>query len=660
MTVQRFLIPGATLVTIAILAGCRGDRPPQAASEAPEITTVARVHSVEEALASFRVPDGYRVELVAAEPMVEDPVAIDFDADGRMYVVEMRGYMPSISGEGEDVRNGRIVVLEDTNGDGLMDERTVFMDSLMLPRAVEVLEHGVLVAATPNLWLARDTDGDLRADSVELLRDDYGTTESNPEHNANGLVWGIDNWIKNANFAGEFRLRNGEFEFRETPSQGQWGVSMDDYGRLYRNSNEDPLRADLIPAHYAERNPNQASLSGVYERLTSNMPVFPARPTPAVNRGYRPGTLRDDSTLNMFTAAGSPTAYVGDRLPEDLRNDVFVTESAGNLVARFEVEEDAAGTVSARRAVEGTDFMSSTDQRFRPVNLASAPDGTLYVVDMYRGIIQHRAYITGYLEEQIKARQMEQPIGLGRIYRIVHESMEPGDRPRLSSRTPAQLVELLSHPNGWWRITAQRLLVERQDRSVAPALRDVARSSGDDRARLHALWTLEGLGEADPATLAAAISDESPHVRAAAVRIAEPLLAQGDATLRSAALRLIDDPAAHVRRQVAASLGELPATERERALAQVAARHGGDPVVADLIVSGVPGRELPFLEAMMSPAATDSAPAATVRSLVAAIVRGRDPVAIERVLAWAGDAERPRWQRVALLEGVRPGGGGRG
>src|SRR5690606_1619773 len=513
-----------------------GSPHPHPSSHPPEVTAIARVHSIEDALASFRLPEGYRVEVVAYEPMVQDPVAIDFDADGRMYVVEMRGYMPDLSGEHEDRRNGRIVVLEDTDWDGFMDRRTVFMDSLVLPRAVKVLQHGVLVAATPYLWLARDNDGDLRADSIEVLRDDYGTTRSNPEHNANGLVWGIDNWIKNANFGGEFRLRpDGSFEFRETPSQGQWGVSMDEFGRLYRNSNEDPLRSDLVPAHYAARNPDQGTIRGVYERLTANVPVWPSRPTPAVNRGYQERTLRDDSTLAHYTAAGAPTAYVGDRLPDELRNTVFVTGSARRLVGQFRIEEGEAGTPRARRAEEQSDFMTSTDQRFRPVNLATAPDGTLYVVDMYRGIIQHRTYITGYLEQQIQARQMEQPTGLGRIYRIVHESTRRGEQPRLSSRSPAELVEVLSHPNGWWRITAQQLLVERGDRSVAPALRELARTAGDERTRLHALWTLDGLGEADDATVTAALGDASPHLRAAAVRIAEPQLRSGG-PLRDAAL----------------------------------------------------------------------------------------------------------------------------
>lgn len=584
-------------------------------------------------------------------------MAIDFDPDGRMYVVEMRGYMPGLSGEGEDAPNGRVVVLEDTDGDGLMDRRTVFLDSIVLPRSVKVLEAGVLVAATPNLWLVHDLDGDLVADSVELIRDDYGTTESNPEHNANGLLWGIDNWIHNAKYGGQFRLRpDGSFGFRETPSQGQWGVSMDDYGRLYRNSNEDPLRADLIPAHYALRNPNQGSVRGVYERLTPNVEVWPVRPTPAVNRGYQSRTLRPDSTLAHYTSAGSPVAYVGDRLPAELRNTVFVTEPAGNLVGQFVVEDGPAGIPTARRAVEQQDFMTSTDQRFRPVNVATAPDGTLYVVDMYRGIIQHRTYITGYLEDQIRAKEMEQPIGLGRIYRIVHESFAPGEQPRLSHATPEELIEALAHPNGWWRITAQRLLVERAEQSVAPSLRQLVRDHRDDRTRLHALWTLEGLAEADRSTLLAALSDPSPHLRAAAIRIAEPLLAAGDAEMIRAVLDLVEDDAALVRRQVAATAGELPAAQRTEALIRVATTAGSDPVVADLVVSGLHDQELPFLEQLLM-AATDETAAPTIEALTATLARSRQIEVVEPLLALTTDDRRATWQRTALLRGLQPAGG---
>ncbi len=628
-------------------------------TERPPQKVVAPVYSPEEERARFHAVDGYRLELVASEPLVQDPIAIDFDADGRMYVVEMRGFMPNLQGTGEDRPTGRIVVLEDTNHDGRMDKSTIFMDSLVLPRAVKVLEHGVLVAAPPNLWLARDTTGDLRADTRQLIRTDYGNPKGNPEHSANGLFWGIDNWIHNANYAGQLRMgADGHMIFRTTPEEGQWGVSSDEYGRLYRNSNEDPLRADLISSHYAMRNPNLPALAGVYQQLTPNVAVWPAHKTPAVNRGYRAETMRADSTLAHYTSAGGPTAFVGDRLPAELRRSVFITESAGNLVGRLIVRDSADGIPVARTAYDHKEFLTGSDERFRPVSLATAPDGTLYVVDMYRGIIQHRAFITGYLEQKITERGLEQPIGLGRIWRVVHTSTVRDETPHMSTKTPAALVPYLAHANGWWRLTAQRLLVERGDTTVAPALRQMLRTHADDRARLHALWTLDGLGHADRASIASALTDRSAPVRAAAIRIAEPMLAAGDTAVRSVVMRLVADRHPTVRRQLAASAGELGASAREDALREIVARSGDDPVVADLVVSALAGHEMAFLERLLAVGTTDAARTSPVtRTLTRALVASRDSASVQRVLVLASEARRPRWQRLALLEGAaRPAG----
>ena len=599
---------------------------------------------------------GYHVELVAAEPLVQDPVAVDFDPDGRMYVVEMRGFMPNLAGTGEDQPVGRIVVLEDTNGDGRMDKSTVFMDSLVLPRAVKVLEHGVLVAAPPNLWLVHDTNGDLRADTKEVIRSDYGG-RGNPEHLPNGLMWGIDNWIHNANYGGQFRVGDdGKFMYRKTPDEGQWGLSQDETGRIYRNSNEDPLRADLVSSHYAMRNPSLPTPRGVYEQLTKNVAVFPAHKTPAVNRGYRAETMRRDSTLAHYTSAGAPTAFVGDRLPADLKNGVFVMEPAGNMVGRLLVQDSPTGVPTVKSAYDKREFLTSTDERFRPTNITTAPDGTMYVVDMYRGIIQHRVFITGYLEQKILERGMEQPIGLGRIWRVVHNSTpsKPAEVPHMSTSTPAQLVSYLAHPNGWWRITAQRLLVERRDSSVAPALRTMARTHADARARLHAFWTLDGLHAADRATIETALADKSAPVRAAAIRVAEPMLAADDDAMRSAVMRLSADHAPVVRQQLAASLGELPASRREDALAGVVAQSGSDVVVADMIVSSLGNRELPFLERLLSAdgkLAQSNAP--VVSALTRAIIASHNAANVERVLSLVAEKSVPEWQRVAVLTGAR-------
>lgn len=617
---------------------------------------VTPVHTAEAEQALFHLLPGYRLELVAAEPLVQDPVAVDFDPDGRMYVVEMRGYMPNLQGTGEDQPVGRIVVLEDTNGDGRMDKSTVFMDSLVLPRAVKVLEHGVLVAAPPNLWLAHDTNGDLRADTKELIRADYGG-RGNPEHLPNGLMWGIDNWIHNANYGGQFRVGDdGKITYRKSPDEGQWGISQDETGRIYRNSNEDPLRADLVSSHYAMRNPDLPSPRGVYEQLTRNVAVFPAHKTPAVNRGYRAETMRADSTLAHYTSAGAPTAFVGDRLPAELKQGVFVMEPAGNMVGHLLVQDQPTGIPTARSAYDKREFLTATDERFRPTNITTAPDGTIYVIDMYRGIIQHRVFITGYLEQKIIERGMEQPIGLGRIWRVVHTSTaaKPAEVPRLSSKTSAQLVPYLAHANGWWRMTAQRMIVERHDTSVASPLRAMARTHPDARARLHAFWTLDGLHQADRATIEAALADRSAPLRAAAIRVAEPMLAADDSAMRTGVMRLVADGAPVVRQQLAASVGELPIARRDDALLAVIAHSGSDPVVADMVVTSLPDRELAFLERLLAPASKPAqATAPVVSALMRAIVASRNATHVEKALTLVAGNHVPHWQRVAVLSGAR-------
>ena len=229
---------------------------PPGLHEAPKSSPVL---SPEDEMKTFFLPPGYRVELVAAEPMIQEPVLLDFDPEGRLWVVEMLGYMQDIAATGEREPLGRISVLEDEDEDGKMDKKTVFLDKLVLPRALKVLDRGVLVAEPPNLWLARDTNGDLRADTKELVTNTYGRLDANVEHNANSLLWALDNWMHTSETDVYLRLRKGAFEVRKTLSRGQWGASQDDAGRIYRNSNESVLHVDLVPTPYFARNPSLAA-----------------------------------------------------------------------------------------------------------------------------------------------------------------------------------------------------------------------------------------------------------------------------------------------------------------------------------------------------------------------------------------------------------------
>jgi mono/diheme cytochrome c family protein/glucose/arabinose dehydrogenase len=633
-----------------------------------QVSDQSPVLSPAESMKTIFTPPGYRLELVASEPMIQEPVAIDWDTEGRLWVVEMPSYMVDMPATTELEPTGRVSVLEDTNNDGKMDQKTVFLDKLVLPRALKVLEHGVLVGEPPHLWLARDTNGDLRADTKELVTDTYGQAMGNVEHNANSLLWALDNWIYTSEVDTCLRLKNGKFEVRKTLARGQWGASQDDAGRVYRNTNQAALFVDIVPTPYYTRNPNLVRTRGSYESLGGEdlNTTWPVRPTLGVNRGYQDGVLRPDGTLAAFTSVSAPTVYRGDRLPSELYGNVFVVEPAANLVSRIVVSDDGR-TLRGRKAYDKAEFLASTDERFRPVNLSSAPDGTLYVVDMYHGIIQHKGYITEYLRDQILGRKLDAPQGHGRIYRVVHETTVRDKSPALSKSTPEQLVDLLAHPNGWWRDTAQRLLVERGDRSVVPLLKQRAETAPDWRTRLHALWTLDGLDSIEPSTVIRALEDTSREVRASAVRLTERWLDQPNHPVQTALLERVSDDDWAVRRQLAATLGALPDTAPAKinTLATLLDRHGDDPITVDAAVSGLRGREPEMLQRLLqSPAQTPQRTAA-VTVLAATIMKGAQDPAVQDLFRAMADQTRPAWQRTALLEGTEaallnvPLGGGR-
>jgi mono/diheme cytochrome c family protein/glucose/arabinose dehydrogenase len=613
------------------------------------------VLSPDEALKSFVLPPGYRLELVASEPLIQDPVFIDWDPDGRMWAVEMPGYMLDITASRELEPLGRIVVFEDTNADGKMDKRTVFADGLVLARALKVLDRGVLVGEPPNLWLMRDTNGDLKMDSRELVTDTYGRRDANVEHNANGLFWAMDNRLYTSETDMYVRLRNGKFEVNKTLSRGQWGLSQDDAGRIYRNTNSSALYVDLVPTPYFTRNPTMLRTRGSYEFLGQDGNeiniTWPIHPTGGVNRGYQAGVLREDGTLASFTAVAAPTIYRGDRLPADLAGNAFVAEPSGNLISRIVIDDDGKG-LRGRKAYARGEFIVSTDERFRPVYLSSAPDGTLYVVDLYRGIIQHKGYITEYLRDQILSRNLEQPTALGRVYRVVHETTKRDNPPALSKAPVSRLVETLSHPNGWWRDTAQRLLVERNDKAAVPALKKQATGASDPRTRLHALWALDGMDSIDPETVTRGLADRDRDVRAAAVRVSERWLKEPGHALHAAVVRLTSDADWAVRAQVAASLGQLPLGEREAALVSVLDQHAADPIAADAALSGMKGVEDAVLERLLLMPGETPARSAALTLVAGTIVAAAQDGPVQALFDKIADRQRAAWQRSALLRGA--------
>ena len=627
----------------------------------------APVLSPQEALKTFTLPPGFRIELVASEPLIHEPVALDFDADGRIFVVEMRTYMPDVDGKGENQRRNRIVVLEDTDKDGRIDKSTTYMDGLGLTRTVKVLRNGVLIGDPPNLWYTRDTNGDGTADEKTAIATDFSTPERNPEEGGNALIWGLDNWIGGSSYGRRFRLQNGKWLSAPVAMRGQWGQSMDDYGRMYTNSNEDYFRADLISNHYPARNPNlvapfrsrRSSPNGVNHQVDADQTVWPIRPTPGVNRAYWENRLRPDGTLRNSDASCGPAIYRGDNFPAEFYGNHFSAEPAGNVVRRSIISEQD-GILSARKAYEGKEFLSSTDERFRPVNVYTAPDGTLYVVDLYRGILQHRQYMTTFLRRQILERGLDKGLGYGRIYRIVHESKKPGPPPALARANTEQLIAALSHPNGWWRDTAQRLLVESGDKSAAPELRKLAESTKtSEPVRLKALWTMEGLGVLSPETVGQLMEDSSAKIRTNALRLSEPFLAGNHSDLMDRAIRHVGDPAQEVRLQVALSMGEAAAPARAAALADLLRNDAETPFMIASAVSSLNGGELPFLETLLTaPNWQESRPGfpEVFQTLASAVAQGGKVDQLNRLFQIAASDLGAKWQRLALLNGARASG----
>ncbi|MEQ8808954.1 MAG: dehydrogenase, partial [Imperialibacter sp.] len=355
------------------------------------------VKTPEEQLGTFQLEPGLKIQLVASEPMIQEPVFAVFDEDGRLWVVEMRGYMTDIEGHEENDKLGRISILEDTDGDGTMDKSTVYLDSLVLPRAIGLIKGGALVAENNALWVTKDLNGDLKADSKILLDSTYASNGM-PEHSDNGLLLNTDNWYYNVKSRLRYRAVNEEWVRDSTEFRGQWGVSHDDKGRLFYNYNWSQLHADLVPPNYLGRNKNHKPSTGIDHGLTIDRRVYPIRSTPAVNRGYIPGTLDDNEKLIEFTAACSPMVLRSTVFPTEYYGNAFVCEPAGNLVKRNVVSESGI-MLSATDPHPGTEFLASTDERFRPVHIAPGPDGGMYIVDMYHGIIQDGKYATPYLKE---------------------------------------------------------------------------------------------------------------------------------------------------------------------------------------------------------------------------------------------------------------------
>ncbi|GAB2496077.1 hypothetical protein GCM10027164_28980 [Algoriphagus taiwanensis] len=532
--------------------------------------------------------------------MVEAPVHIQFDEDGRLWVLEMRGYMNDIEGSEEKLPVGSVAVLEDTDGDGMMDKRTVYLDSLVMPRSLGLYKNGALIAENNALWWTEDQDGDGRADIKSLVDSTY-SANGLPEHTDNGFVRNVDNWYYSAKSRLRYKNISGQWVRDSTEFRGQWGIAQDDKGRLIYNYNWSQLHGDLVPPNYLSRNSNHKPTSGIDHGLTIDRRVFPIRSNLAVNRGYIPGTLDSANRLQEFTSACSPTVYRSHLFPESYFGNVFVMENAGNLVKRNVVKENGI-LLEAHDPNPGREFMASTDERFRPVHGTIGPDGGLYIVDMYQGIVQHTAYMTDYLKEKTLERGLEQPGHMGRIWRVVPKGFKAQPAPNLSEMPTQELVELLAHPDGWYRDMAQRLLVERNDSQAVVLLEELVKSNKSAMGSFHALWTLEGLGSVKPDLLLEVLRTSDPWVKNSALRQLEGF-AQNDPEvleqLEKEMIRLSQNASEELALQLALSAYVISQESRMEVIQSVLEAYGHLPLIRDAAMSSLGGMEWTFLQSLL-------------------------------------------------------------
>jgi mono/diheme cytochrome c family protein/glucose/arabinose dehydrogenase len=534
--------------------------------------------SPEEEMKHIYLPKGYHLQLVASEPMVSQPVAIAWDGDGKMYVAEMNTYMQDVNGSGEDKPTCRIKLLEDTNGDGVMDKVTIFADSLVLPRTLQPLDHGRLLISqtwSNSVYCYQDTNGDGVADKHWLAYENHGTNTNNLEHQKSGLIWNLDNRLYLTYDPVRFTVK-GDKAIPDTLMEGappQWGLANDDYGRIFFSS-----AGSEVPALDFQQNLHYGQLDFKDQYDAEFNAVWPIIATPDVQGGLK--RLRPDSTLNHFTACNGQSIFRGDNLPADMKGDLFICEPVGRLIRRAKVT-DVNGKISLKNAYDKTEFLASSDLNFRPVNTITGPDGCMYIVDMYHGIIQESEWTKAdsYLRPKILQKGLQTNVGRGRIYRLVHDGYKPSAiRPHLLEETSAQLVEHLNNPNGWWRDNAQKLLVLRGDKSVVPALRTMAATSPNQLARIHALWTLNGLDEMNEESFQHGLKDHDAEVRRTTAWIGEDFMKKDNHAIDMLS-DLKDDPSADVRLQLLLSMRFVNTDKSKSLIAYLMQHHSADPVL---------------------------------------------------------------------------------
>lgn len=547
----------------------------------------------EEALKSFKIHPDFEVQLVAAEPLVRDPVAMCFDARGRAYVVEMPEY-----NDANQEGYSSVKLLEDTDGDGRFDKSYPFLSDMTLPTAVFSYKGGVFVGAPPYVYYCKDTDGDRIADVREVVMTGFGRDKGD-EGMINSFRWGLDNKIhfstgidggnvtlaadenkKTYNTKGRGVILDPETRTIElTTGGGQHGMSLGNWNREFVCANSIPMQVLMYDDRYIARNPYLAPPAAPVSiapggKFTKLLRISQVEPWRVLRSRIRAASERGDyekgQPSGFFTAATGITVYRGDAWPAEYQGNLFVGEPANNLVYRAAPQPDGLSLV-APRADQDAEFLASTDVWFRPVQFENGPDGALYVLDMYRELIEGAPFIP---EEVIKHLD---PVGgqdKGRIYRIVPKGFQQPAQTDLTKLSSQELVELLESDNGWTRDTAQRLLYERQDTSISGDLKQLAISSTKPITRATALWSLQALKSLDSSTLLKGLQDKEFQVRKQSLKIAEQY---ADAkAIQQQMISLATHPSLEVQYQAAFSLGAFESSARNGALADLLKRHAAN------------------------------------------------------------------------------------
>ena len=584
-------IPPLTVLLLAIcLSACQSPAPP---------------YSPQQALETFQIEDGFRIEIFATEPDIRDPVALEIDEFGRIYVLESPGYPLDIETAG-----GKVKLLTDTDSDGLPDSAAVFADGLTMPTGILRWKQGILVTDPPNVLYLEDSDNDGAADISRVVLSGFAFT--NPQHTVSTPLHGLDNWIYLSNegyttakvFPDKFGDPGGEIHYPDRPASprlamqrrsvrfrpdtfelewlagsSQYGQTFDAWGHLVQHSNSSHARHEVIASRYLERNPN-LRLARPWHNMSDHGDAGSVYPI-TVNPRFELLT-----SAGQITSATGLTLYLGGGFPPGFENVSFIGEPAHNLV-HADVWERAGSTFVARRAQPEREFLASTDSWFRPANFYIGPDGALYLIDYYRRVIEHPEWTSA---ETYESEQLYDGTDKGRIYRIVPTDGLPLARGiQLGAATDEELVQHLDHPNIWWRRNAQRLLVDRHSETAVSSdtgrlLLQLITKSQSAAARIHALWTLDGVGDLDAATIQAALADPEPGVRENAIILAESRLTKSPqaalpaaASLLTQLLNMKDDPDPRVRFQLLCTLGYVEGAAASKVRNQVLLRDIEDP-----------------------------------------------------------------------------------